>query len=243
MTMRRYEVVYVLAPTLTEEEVDQYAETYSEAAREQGAEIISVEKWEKQKLAFRVKKFWDGYYTILTIEEAAADAVTELERRFKVNDSVIRFLTVRIDEELKRAAKFQDEEQVDSAPEVAEPKVAETKEAKPKVAEPKAAEPKAAEPKAAEPKAAETKTAEPKEAEPKAAEPKVAEPKVAETKAAETKAAEPKEAEAKKVAEKPAKKVKAQEKDPDPAATEDDPAEAESKDAAEEEPVAKPEKE
>lgn len=106
MTMRRYEVVYVLAPTLIQEEVEQYAETYSQAAREQGAEIINVEHWEKRKLAFRVKKYWEGYYTILTIEEQAADAVTELERRFKVNDAVIRFLTVRIDEELKRAAKF-----------------------------------------------------------------------------------------------------------------------------------------
>jgi small subunit ribosomal protein S6 len=106
MTMRRYEVVYVLAPTLTQEEVEQYAETYSQSAREQGAEIISVDSWEKRKLAFRVKKYWEGYYTILTIEETAADAVTELERRFKVNDAVIRFLTVRIDEELKRAAKF-----------------------------------------------------------------------------------------------------------------------------------------
>ncbi len=109
MTMRRYEVVYVLAPNLTQEEVEQYAETYSTAAREQGAEIISVDIWEKRKLAFRVKKFWEGYYTILTIEEEAADAVTELERRFKVNDAVIRFLSVRIDEEQKRAIKFQGE--------------------------------------------------------------------------------------------------------------------------------------
>lgn len=121
MTMRRYEVVYVLAPTLTQEEVDQYAETYSGAARENGAEIINVDKWEKRKLAFRVKKFWEGYYTILTIEEEAADAVTELERRFKVNDAVIRFLTVRIDEELKRAEKFRkegEEEEIPAVPEV-----------------------------------------------------------------------------------------------------------------------------
>jgi len=120
MTMRRYEVVYVLAPTLSQEEVDQFAETYSQAAREQGAEVISVDKWEKRKLAFRVKKYWEGYYTILTIEEEAADAVTELERRFKVHDSVIRFLTVRIDEELKRAAKFRQAGQDDDAPEVAD---------------------------------------------------------------------------------------------------------------------------
>jgi|GEM_PF-719798 len=173
MTMRRYEVVYVLAPTLTPEEVDQYAENFSEAAREQGAEVIEVEKWEKRKLAFRVKKFWEGYYTILTIEEEAADAVTELERRFKVNDIVIRFLTVRIDEEVKRAAKFKkdeepvadkpvgsrestEEEKPSSAPKVEKPDAEDSKESKPEESKP---EEEAKEPAKPAKKAAARKTA------------------------------------------------------------------------------------
>ncbi len=164
MTMRRYEVVYVLAPTLTQEEVDQYAETYSEAAREHGAEIINVDKWEKRKLAFRVKKFWEGYYTILTLEEEAADAVTELERRFKVNDTVIRFLTVRIDEELKRAEKFRKEDEEDETPAVPEVKKAVTEETEKKEAVTKKAATKKAEDKEVESEEAEEKETEKKPA-------------------------------------------------------------------------------
>jgi small subunit ribosomal protein S6 len=104
--MRRYEVVFVLAPTLTEEEVDQYVETFSKAARDKGAEIASVDKWGKRRLAFRVGKHTEGIYVILTLHEAGGSAVTELERRFKVTDAVIRFLSVRTDLDLKRADKF-----------------------------------------------------------------------------------------------------------------------------------------
>jgi small subunit ribosomal protein S6 len=104
--MRRYEVVFVLAPTLTEDEVDQMIETFSKAARDRGAEVANVDKWGKRRLAFRVGKHHEGYYTVLTLEEAGGSAVIELERRFKVTDAVIRFLTVRTDLDLKRAEKF-----------------------------------------------------------------------------------------------------------------------------------------
>ncbi len=105
--MRRYEVVFVLAPTLTEEEFDQQVESYSQVARDMGAEIVEVDKWGKRRLAFPVEKHNEGYYTVLTIDEPAGKAVAELERRFKVSDAVIRFLTVRVDLEQKRAEKFE----------------------------------------------------------------------------------------------------------------------------------------
>jgi len=106
MSMRRYEVVFVLAPTLTEEEVDQYIETFSKAAKDKGAEVANVDKWGKRRLAFRVGKHNEGIYVVMTLQEAGGAAVTELERRFKVTDAVIRFLSVRTDLDLKRAAKF-----------------------------------------------------------------------------------------------------------------------------------------
>ena len=105
--MRRYEVVFVLAPTLTEEEVDKWVETFSAVAVDKGATIASIEKWGKRRLAFQVQKHNEGYYTVVTLDEAEGVAVFELERRFKVTDPVIRFLTVRVDEELKRAEKFE----------------------------------------------------------------------------------------------------------------------------------------
>ena len=104
--MRRYEVVVVLAPTLTEDDVEQSTETFKKAAEEKGAQIAEIEQWGKRKLAYPIKRHTEGIYIILTLEESSSDAVGELERRFKVSDSVIRFLTVRVDLDLKRAEKF-----------------------------------------------------------------------------------------------------------------------------------------
>ncbi len=104
--MRRYEVVFVLAPTLTEDEVEQAIESFTKTARDKGAEIVSVDKWGKRRLAFRVGKHSDGFYVVVTLHEPSGTAVAELERRFKVTDSVIRFLSVRTDLDLKRADKF-----------------------------------------------------------------------------------------------------------------------------------------
>jgi small subunit ribosomal protein S6 len=105
--MRRYEVVFVLAPTLTEEEVEAQIATYSEVAAELGAQVIDIDKWGKKRFAFPVKKHPDGFFTVFTVESDSDAPFNELERRFRVSDSVIRFLTVRVDQELKRAAKFE----------------------------------------------------------------------------------------------------------------------------------------
>ncbi len=104
--MRRYEVVCVLAPKLTEEEVKQSVETFSAAAQEKGATVLEVDEIGKRRLAYPVANFNDGIYVILHLEEEAGTAVAELERRFLVTDSVIRFLTIRVDEHHKRADKL-----------------------------------------------------------------------------------------------------------------------------------------
>lgn len=104
--MRRYEVAIILAPTLTEEEVDQSIETFQKIAEEKKAQIANVDNWGKRKLAYPINKHNEGIYIILTLEEPAAESVAELERRFKVMESVIRFLTIRVDLDLKRAEKL-----------------------------------------------------------------------------------------------------------------------------------------
>ena len=104
--MRKYEVAIVLAPTLTEEDVDQSIETFQKIAEEKKAQIANVDNWGKRKLAYPINKHTEGIYVILTLEESAAESVSELERRFKVMESVIRFLTIRVDLDLKRAEKL-----------------------------------------------------------------------------------------------------------------------------------------
>ncbi|HSR70658.1 MAG TPA: 30S ribosomal protein S6 [Acidobacteriota bacterium] len=104
--MRRYEVTYVVAPGLTPEEVEQTVDTYKGVAEEFGAKIVDVDNWGKRKLAFEVKKHKEGFYVVMYLESENGEAVTELERRFKVADPIIRFLTVRVDEEMRRAEKM-----------------------------------------------------------------------------------------------------------------------------------------
>ena len=96
----------ILAPTLTEEEVDQSIETFQKIAEEKKAQIANVDNWGKRKLAYPINKHNEGIYIILTLEEPVAESVAELERRFKVMESVIRFLTIRVDLDLKRAEKL-----------------------------------------------------------------------------------------------------------------------------------------
>ena len=88
--MRRYEVAIVLAPTLTEEEVDQSIETFQKIAEEKQAQIASVDNWGKRKLAYPINKHNEGVYVILTLEEPAAESVAELERKFKVMESQVQ---------------------------------------------------------------------------------------------------------------------------------------------------------
>lgn len=104
--MRQYEIAFILAPTLSDDEVEQSIATYREVAEEKGAQVVQVDEWGKRNLAYPINKHKEGIYTIFTLEESEAEAVGELERRFKVTDSVIRFLSVRIDLDLKRMEKF-----------------------------------------------------------------------------------------------------------------------------------------
>ena len=104
--MRQYEIAFILAPTLSDDEVEQSIATYREVAEEKGAQVVQVDEWGKRSLAYPINKHKEGIYTIFTLEEPEAEAVGELERRFKVTESVIRFLSVRIDLDLKRMEKF-----------------------------------------------------------------------------------------------------------------------------------------
>ncbi len=103
--MRRYEVVFVLAPDLPDTDLEKTIDVYKVAAEEMGAKVLGVEKWVRKQLAFPVKKYTEGTYVFLLLEEEQGTAVTELERRFRVTDTVIRFLTIRTDGTNKRIQK------------------------------------------------------------------------------------------------------------------------------------------
>lgn len=104
--MRIYELVFICKPDLTEEDVDSQVEAVQKVIEEGGGKIDKLEKWGKKRLAYRVQKYADGFYVLMQYSlEENLDLPKEVERRLRVADPVIKFLTVRIDEELKRIAK------------------------------------------------------------------------------------------------------------------------------------------
>ena len=102
--VRVYEVMFIVRPDAAEEDVDKLIAGFSATVTGGGGVVKTVEKMGRRKLAYMVRKFNDGNYVLLTIE-ANGPVVLELERRLRVTEPVIKFITVRIDEEEKRLAK------------------------------------------------------------------------------------------------------------------------------------------
>jgi len=101
---RVYEVMFIIRPDVDDEEADKLIANFSSTVTGGGGLVKSVEKLGRRKLAYMVRRFNDGNYVLLTIEADGA-VVLELERRLRVTEPVIKFITVRVDEEEKRLAK------------------------------------------------------------------------------------------------------------------------------------------
>ncbi len=101
---RFYEVMFIVRPDILEEDLDKLVSGFESTITAGGGAIRSIEKLGRRKLAYTVRKFNDGNYVLLTID-ADGPLVLELERRLRVSEPVIKFLTVRMDEEDKRLEK------------------------------------------------------------------------------------------------------------------------------------------
>ena len=101
---RKYEVMFILRPDTTDEDVDKLLHTMETNVAATGGKVTGFEKMGKRRLAYTVRKFQDGIY-ILALVEGPGTVLKELERRLRVQELVIKFITVRTDEEEKRLAK------------------------------------------------------------------------------------------------------------------------------------------
>ncbi|MEX2264770.1 MAG: 30S ribosomal protein S6 [Bryobacteraceae bacterium] len=102
--MRIYEEVFIVKPDAPEEEIDNFIEQMKTMIVSSGGTVDKVDKWGKRKLAYRVDKFREGSYVLVQFT-SGPETVKEFERRLRVTDMVIKFLTVRIDQTLKRLDK------------------------------------------------------------------------------------------------------------------------------------------
>jgi small subunit ribosomal protein S6 len=101
---RTYEIMFIVRPDVEEADLDKLIEGFSANVTSGGGEIKSVEKMGRRRLAYTVRKFNDGFYVLLNVA-APGSLIGEIERRLRVSEPVIKFITVRMDEEEKRLAK------------------------------------------------------------------------------------------------------------------------------------------
>ena len=102
---RTYELMFIVRPDMAEEDLDKLISTLQSSVPATGGAVKSVERMGKRRLAYTVRRFHDGIYVLMVVE-GGGPVIHELERRLRVTEPVIKFLTVRVDEEQKRLDKI-----------------------------------------------------------------------------------------------------------------------------------------
>lgn len=92
--MRQYETVFLISPSLSEEDTESLIHQMEEVVSKKKGKMVNKEEWGKRKLAYPIKKFEEAFYVLFQYE-GNPDLLTELERRFKQTETIIRYLTVR----------------------------------------------------------------------------------------------------------------------------------------------------
>ena len=104
--MRTYELMFVVDPRVSDEEVVTMTQDYKTMITAGGSQITGEENWGRRKLAYPINKVNEGKYVLLYVgSETGKTALPEVEHRMRQNDRILRYLTVRTDEDLKRAAR------------------------------------------------------------------------------------------------------------------------------------------
>ena len=106
MEERLYDLIFICRPDTPEDEINKLLALLEQSAAERGGKVEKVEKWGTRKLAYRVARHREGFYVYLVLRSTQGEMIKELERRLKVADPVIKYLTVRLDEELRRQQKL-----------------------------------------------------------------------------------------------------------------------------------------
>src|SRR3981189_2494498 len=108
MEERLYDLVFIVRPATPEEEIKKVLTVIEHTCAEKRGKIEKTENWGTRKLAYRVAKHREGIYVHQEIRTSHPDLIAELERRLRVQDTVIKYQTVRLDEDLKRQKKIMD---------------------------------------------------------------------------------------------------------------------------------------
>jgi len=104
---RTYEIIFIIDPDADDAEVMRLTESAQKIITDQGGSITKTEMMGKRQLAYEISHKRNGIYVLLEVEGSGAE-IAELERRMRVNDRILRYMTVRVDEDRRRAQKLKD---------------------------------------------------------------------------------------------------------------------------------------
>ena len=105
MANRTYEVMYIVTPETADEDVAKLNDNLQTIITDQGGTVVRVDDMGRRKMAYEINRKKEGYYVLFEIEGTGRE-IAELERRMRVSDLIMRYLTVRVDEERKTAEKL-----------------------------------------------------------------------------------------------------------------------------------------
>tara|TARA_Y100001970_G_scaffold294331_1_gene450807 strand:- start:115288 stop:115692 length:405 start_codon:yes stop_codon:yes gene_type:complete len=94
--MPLYENTFIARPDVSSQQVEALGEQFNESIRESGGEVTTIEQWGLRNLAYKIKKNRKGYYVHMRIS-ATAEAISEMERNMRLNEDIIRFLTIKVE--------------------------------------------------------------------------------------------------------------------------------------------------
>jgi small subunit ribosomal protein S6 len=114
-TTRQYELVYLIKPEATEQEVADLHTQIEQIVQRFGATFDKTENWGRRKLAYEIGHHREAIYVVETISSTSGDVMKEIERRLRVIDAVVRHLVVRVDEEIRVAERTRDARKANQA--------------------------------------------------------------------------------------------------------------------------------
>ena len=105
MANRTYEVMYIVNPETADETIAKLNDAVGKLIEKEGGSVVRMDDIGRKPMAYQIEKKREGYYVLFEIEGSGQE-IAELERRMRVNDMIMRFITVRVDEDRKKADKI-----------------------------------------------------------------------------------------------------------------------------------------
>ena len=107
MALRTYEVMYIVNPDTELDKIGKLNTAVGKLIEKEGGEVVRMDDIGRRNLAYPIEKKTEGHYVLFEVDGSGQE-IAELERRMRVNDMIIRFVTIRVDEDRKKADKMRD---------------------------------------------------------------------------------------------------------------------------------------